>query len=140
MIRMLTYNVYIEDFTNKEIKVINIFDHSSFYNNLLKIKKEQKDNFEKFSEEVKKCLLYNFWSKSEYEIILTSWPPYVDDKAINKVVAERDEHIKKCNNFYRNTIQLEVAEKIDIYDQVMLNWDIFIKYLWNNKNLIKKRK
>ena len=137
---MLIYNVYVEDFNNKSIKTINIFKHASFYDSLLRIKREQKDNFEKFSEEVKKSLMYNFWSKSQYEVVITSWPPYVDDKAINKVVTERDEHIKKGNNFYRNTIQLEVAEKIDIYDQVMLNWDIFIKYLWDNKNLIKKRK
>ena len=44
------------------------------------------------------------------------------------------------NNFYRNIIKLEVAEKVDIYDQVLLNWDIFIEYLWNHRDLIRAKK
>lgn len=136
---MLVYNVYLEDFNNKCIKTINIFDHASFYNSLLRIKREQKDNFEKFSEEVKKSLMYNFWSKSEYEVVITSWPPYVESEEIDRLIKNRDDHTEKWGNFYRTDVRLMVGDKIDIYDQVLLNWDIFIKYLWDNRNLIKKR-
>ena len=110
--RELTYNVYEEDFNRKEIVVRNIFTHQSFYDSLVKIKKECKDDFAAFSDRVQKSLMYYYWSKCEYEIILSGWPPKDDFK----------------------------QEKVDIYSQVMLNWDIFIQYLWGNKNLIKTRK
>ena len=136
----LIYNVYFEDFNARQIVTYNIFRHSAFYEALINTKKKYKEDFEGFADAVKKALMHCFWSKSEYEIILTSWPPYVEADAIDKVVKERDEHIKQYNNFYRNIIKLEVAEKVDIYDQVLLNWDIFIEYLWNHRDLIRAKK
>ena len=32
----------------------------------------------------------------------------------------------------RDFIDLEVAEKIDMYDQVMNNWQLVLDYVWNN--------
>lgn len=42
---------------------------------------------------------------------------------------------KKYKNFkeankYRESVDLEIAEKIDIYDQIMNNWEPFILYIW----------
>ena len=136
----LVYNVYIEDFNSKKIKVFNIFNSYRFYEDLLKINKKYKDNFEEFSQQVKSSIMYSFWSKCEYEIILTSWPAYVNSEEIDRLVSKREEKLKKYNHFYIDYVNLTVGEKIDVYDQIMLNWDIFIKYLWENKNLIKKRK
>jgi hypothetical protein len=31
-------------------------------------------------------------------------------------------------------------EKIDVYDQVRLNWDVFIDWLWENRKELKKKK
>lgn len=56
-----------------------------------------------FSEEIDCILSYYFWSKSEYEIILKNW------------------------------IGKDCEIKIDVYDQVMLNFDKFIDYLWEIK-------
>ena len=108
----LVYNVYQEDINNRSIVVRNIFDNSSFLNMIWEAKKAFGEDFSAFSEKVKNALMYFYWSKCEYEIILSGWPP-------------KDDFKKK---------------KIDVYEQVMLNWDLFIKYLWENKNLIKKVK
>ena len=136
----LVYNVYMENFNNRSIEVLNIFEHGGFYQSLIRIKKEAGDNFQVFADNVKTELMYHFWSKSEYEVVITSWPPYVDGQEIDRLVAERQERIDKWGNFYRTSVCPTVGEKIDIYDQVMMNWDIFIKYLWDNKSLIKKVK
>ena len=129
----LKYFVYREDFNNKEIVKYNIFDNDSLYNEIIKYKKQFKNDFKKFSEAVRNLIMYRFWSKSEYEIILTSWPPYVENEEIDRLVKERDEHNSKYPyTFKRNSTRLTVAEKIDIYDQIMLNWDIFINYVWEN--------
>lgn len=129
----LKYFVYKEDFNNKEIVKYNIFDNDSLCNEIIKYKKQFKDDFKKFSEAVRNILMYRFWSKSEHEIILTSWPPYVENEEIDRLVKERDEHNSKYpDTFKRNSTRLTVAEKVDVYDQIMLNWDIFINYVWEN--------
>lgn len=44
---------------------------------------------------------YYFWSKCEWEIIICPWVGKADDI------------------------------KIDVYDQLMLNWDKFVDYVWS---------
>ena len=136
----IVYNVYLEDFNARKIITFNIFNHYRFYESLVKIKKKYSNDFNAFSEEVKNNLMYYFWSKSEYEIILTSWPPYVESEEIDRIVEEKKKRIEKDGIFYRESVNLNVEEKVDIYDQVLMNWDVFIKYLWDNKDLIKKRR
>lgn len=58
---------------------------------------------EEFSAQLKKELMYYMWSKSEYELILHPW-------------------IGDANDV-----------KIDIYDQVTMNWDSFVDYCWSFK-------
>lgn len=55
---------------------------------------------EEFSAQLKKELMYYMWSKSEYELILHPW-------------------IGEANDV-----------KIDIYDQVTMNWGSFVDYVW----------
>ena len=76
--------------------------------------------------------MYYFWSKSEYEIVITSFPPYIDKKEIEKLT--------KTNKKIREAVNLDTGKKIDIFDQIMINQDKFIDYLWNNKKLLKKNK
>lgn len=135
----LVYNVFREDFNARKIVIYNIFNHSSFYEDLLKIKKKSGDDFESFSEAVKGSLMHHFWSRSEHEVVVTSWPTYVDAEEVSRLIKERDERLKNYKNFYREYVNLTIGEKFDIYDQVLLNWEIFIKYLWENRALIKRR-
>ena len=136
----LVYNVYMEDCNERKIVPFNIFNSYCFYDGLLRIKKEKIEDFDLFSKNVRSALMYAFWSKSEYEIVLTSWPPYRESGELDKLVKDREDFICKNGFFYRGSVGLSVGEKVDIYDQVVLNWDIFIQYLWENRNLIKKRK
>jgi hypothetical protein len=53
--------------------------------------------------------MYYFWSKAEWEIIISSWPNRDNDEL-----------------------------KIDVFDQVMLNWEAFVDYCWSNKKKILK--
>lgn len=100
--RTMQWNVYVGDFNGRNIKVYNIFNHSGFAEDVKKIYKKYKDDFEVFSEAIRRSLSYYFWSKCEWEVIVSHWPPRED---------------------FRD-------EKIDVYSQVMLNWDVFIKYVW----------
>lgn len=96
------WNVYVRHINNRTIGVFNIFDHVSFNESCIKAYKKYKDK-EAFSKEIKSCLMYYFWSKYEWEIVIDTFPPSGEKTAI----------------------------KIDVYDQVNLNLPMFIDYLWN---------
>lgn len=103
----LEWNVYITNFNTKRIIAYNIFNHYGFWVGCAMAYKDWDDR-KKFEKEVQNELMYYFRSKCEWEIILSSWPPY-----------------KEFND-----------EKVSVYDQVMLNWDKFIEYLWSNRHLL----
>ena len=108
----LKWNVIIGDFNHKDIETYNIFDHDYFKEYCDKAWKNYKNDFNSFSKEVKRNLMYYFWSKCEWEVIVSHWPP-----------SERFED-----------------KKIDVYEQVMMNWNVFIVYLWNYYYLKSTRK
>lgn len=138
--KKLVWNVFFEEFNKREIVVFNIFDHGSFKNAVKLAAKKFKDDFDGFSTEIEHNLMYYFWSKSEYEVIVTSWPPYIEAKELDRINQEVKERQEKGYPFYRESVNLSIGEKIDIYDQVKMNWPQFIEYLWSNLDLVKKLK
>lgn len=118
---MMTWNVYMGNFNSGRIETYNIFRNAAFREDCQKIVKKYRKTFKAdgtfdrktFAEEIRRELMYYFWSKYEWEVIIDHWP-HSDQRH---------------------------AEKVDVYDQVMLNWDIFLDYIWTNREeLIKCRK
>jgi hypothetical protein len=135
----LVWNVFNE--CNGEICPLNIFEYNyKFLEDLLIAKRKHKDNFEEFAEYVRKSLQYYYWSKSEYETVITTWPPYIESEELNRLNKEKHEREIRNRPFYRDVVNLTTRYKIDIYTQVMMNWDRFIDYIWNNKHLLTKKK
>lgn len=122
----MTWNVYKYDINQREIEVYNVFKHYSFNVDVEKLLKK-KISYEEFYEELKSLTMYYFWSKSEHEVVITNFPPYIDREEIDRLVAEKDEHP------YRTYVHLEVCTKIDIYGQLNLNWEQFARYVWSFK-------
>ena len=139
--KKLEWFVFERDFNEKEIRPLNVFEGShKFLVGLLQAKKKYKNDYLKFAQAVRDSLQYAYWSKCEWETIITSWPPYVDGEEIDRLSKEKDECIKERSVFYRTDVNLLIGYKIDVFTQVMLNWDRFIDYVWNNKHLITERK
>lgn len=108
----MEWNVFRINTNLKKVEVFNIFDHYTFRKNCAKIAKNKKITREEAAEQLKNELRYYFWSKFEYEI----WIGYVfDDKG-------------------------EYTKKVDIYSQVMMNFDKFFDYFWSNKSQLAKEK
>lgn len=101
----MKWNVYYHDINRHKMTTCNIFNHYGFRRAVKEaIKKYRKKD--EFIDKLRKELMYFFWSKSEYEIIIAPW-----------VGGDREKE----------------AEKIDIYEQVMMNYDIFSEYVWKNR-------
>lgn len=135
----LLWNIFVED--NGAIVPVNIFEYSRRFleDGLLVAKKKYKNNFENFAAYIRESLQYCYWSKSEYETIITTWPPYITKEELDRLNKEKAEYEEKYR-LIRGSVNLEIGYKIDIYTQVMMNWDRFIEYVWNNKHLITKKK
>lgn len=120
---MLSWNVLFEDFNKREIVTYDIFKDGYFEKIARDIKSRGFDK-EYFAEEFRIKLMQQFWSRSEYEVVVTSWPPYVSKEEIERL---NNEDVK-----YRTNVNLVVGRKIDIYEQLQMNWKQFIDYVWSN--------
>lgn len=129
----MTWNVYRYNSNSREIEVFNIFNHYSFANDVKKLKKEKLTEIE-FAEELRRLVMYYFWCKYEWETVITTWPPYIDFDELNRLNAEKDEcwctHERYPKRF---NVRLETGDKIDVYQQVMLNWKAFVDYVWRTE-------
>lgn len=108
----LKWYVLRKDFNADKMERFNIFDHRGFAEDIEKVLKKY-ENFNTFKESVKKELMYYFWCKSEYEIIVGGLHTELD-----------------WENF----------EKIDIYSQVLPNLDILCRYIIEEYNKKKRKK
>lgn len=97
----LKWNVYRYNCNKKKMEEFNIFDHSCFNEDVQTLLRPgfSKDYFE---HRLKALLQYYFWSKSEYEILISPW---IGDE--------------------------NASQKIDIYNQILINWDKFVDYVWS---------
>ena len=108
---MLEWNVYYGNFNSREIETYNVFHHYGFVEKCRQELKNYKDDREGFLKEVRSWLMYFFWSKCEWEVIIQHWP--------------------NSEGFH--------DKKIDVYDQVTMNWNKFADYLWENRKELRKK-
>lgn len=127
----LFYYVYVENINKRKIEKYNVLNDSI----IDEIKDRTKDCTDKkqFAEAVEHIIMYNYWSRSECEIILTDWPPHISPDELVRLNNEVDKYEKEYGREpYSMCVNLKNEEKIDVYDQVMMNWNIFIDYVWEN--------
>lgn len=98
------WNVYIYNINLQKIEVYNIFNHGNFKKDVA-LALRMTENKEEFAQALQKELHYYFWSKCEWEIEIVDWLG----------------HQKS-------------GLKTDVYKQVMLNFDVFVDYVWRFKN------
>ena len=126
----MIWNVYRENANTKKIEVYNIFDHASFKRDVQEAYATCKTQKE-FVEKLKRTLMYYFWSKCEWEVIITDWPTHVSVAEVERMSAEIAKYEADYGHKpYSTGVNLKVAEKVDVYDQVMLNWESFVNYIW----------
>lgn len=134
----LTWNVIIEDINRRKMVPYNIFEHGSFAKALIINNKKYEDDNE-FAEQTRQQLTYYFWSKSEWEFIATSWPPYINLEELDRLNKEKVEYKEKYDREpYVLDVNTNVGEKLDVADQVLMNWLAFKEYLINNRKYIRK--
>lgn len=98
---MKSFNVIIEDMNSGEFEP---YDIMPYLMDCYKKAKKKPETYGEFYDFIKAESMYQWWSRCEYELILTGWP--------------NEKH----------------QEKWDIHKQVMMNIDIIIDVLIENIN------
>lgn len=153
----LTFNVYHHNYNGDKIETVNILGYNVVKECLKEIRKDYKkysrlfaengactyksnvgeiiefpngcnfkDVFKRtvFEERFRSTLMYYFWGKCQCEVVITDWPTHITSKELDR--------LKKEDVKYGVSINLETAKKIDMYEQVMNNWQLVLDYVWNN--------
>lgn len=92
-----------------KIEKYNVFEHGGVRNDIADAVNVCKTKSE-FEDKLKTTMQYYFWARAEWEVIVSPWVGGNGTKEI----------------------------KIDVFDQVMYNWDIFLDYTWKNRKAISK--
>lgn len=127
----LVWNVYKISCSTQKLGVFNVFEHDSFYCNIRKLLKMNISK-ENFAEQLRREAQY-YWSKTEWECIITSNQPYIDCKELQRIISECNLQRKNANSpFRRAHVNLSNSDKIDVYAQLCANWDEFVDYVWSH--------
>lgn len=90
--------------------------------------------FDEFKEFVKNASQYQYWSRCEYEILIASWP-FGKKKMIEEITdfmkdgfdtEDWNKKIDLCNIITKD------MQKMDIYEQIIMNHDVVTKILMEN--------
>lgn len=101
----LEWNAYYYSHNKNEIVKFNIFDHWRFNADVARDLKY--DTYrDEFAKHLRSHLFYFYCSKCEYEVLISPW------------VGRKE----------------ECVVKVDVFDQVMMNFDVFVEYVWSAKS------
>ena len=99
----LEWNVFVHDINKQQMKMFNVFNHGRYRQEIIELLNHKADyTLEEFREKVKSLTMYYYWYKCEWEILIAPWIGDFDKESI----------------------------KIDVYRQLGMNWNHYIKYLW----------
>lgn len=139
----LVWNVIHESINRGNIEQWNVFNHGGFMKDVIKAFDKYKNDKEEFLNRVKSSAMYYYWSKCEWEVVLSNEDgrmvvtPWIGSHDIRLDVTD-DENFD-WSGFYNKMTERYVAKdasvKIDVYDQLMFMWEEFTDYLWYSLNI-----
>lgn len=128
--------------TNK-IEPYDVLKHKVDW--IKELKKKSKDIGE-FTEKLNNEMLWQYWSRAEYELILEKnnhelwlkpWCGCNNPEEV-KINVTEDEFWQGFAKQYENWWDDEA--KIDIYDQLIFKWSEFVDYCWNTRLPYERRR
>jgi len=142
MNKEITLEWYVYEYAHhhNEMREFNVFHHGSYMADIEKLLKADVTK-EEFAEKLRRETMYYYWSKAEWECVVTDTVPHIGRKELDRIIHEcyLDRTIGSAPKRYSHA-NLSDAEKIDVYDQLSLNWDAFVDYVWSFKKPPRKKR
>ena len=126
----MKWNVILQNPPSERLGVFNVFDHSSFQMEVNELFQKGYTK-EKFTDELDLIAHYHFCAKVEWESIFTTWPPYIDMEELKRIIDTYHINRKPEESLpERVNVMPDRFRKIDVYDQLRVNWKRFVDYVW----------
>lgn len=137
--KTLSWKVKYFNCNAQRIEDYDIFKYS--YKDFVKKLKKTCVNKEEFSEAIEREMIYRFWSRSEWELIIEFddeghiWlNPWVGCREpANVRIDVTDDKDFDWRGFISTSHLRNNYAKIDVYDQLKYRWDELITYLWTTR-------
>ena len=126
----MEWNVFRIDSRNGSLKKVNILEDEPFKSAIYKLieKKYGKKQFEKELRDAAKAFIN---SSAERELSLCEMFPTIITAEIPKIIDEYAEIIKQGGTPPKEVrVHPTIHFVVDIYDQLSINWEHFVKYIW----------
>ena len=130
---------------------IEDYDLFPYFETFLRELKKKKKTKEEFAKEIRSELMYHFWSRAQYELIveirendriyLLPWCGCSDiEAAAIDVTDDKDFDWKGFAEKHTKSQVYGNSAKIDIWDQVEYRFEEFVSYCWDGIQTRKRKK
>ena len=120
-----------EDYETGKIKLFNVFDDVGFRLDVEEIMKQKYDK-KQFLYKLDCIAWFHFGSKIEWELFYYRSPIIINAEEIKRIA---DEYQKRLESGENNLDDFEVKpkkwHKIDVNQQLHVNWEHFANYVWS---------
>ena len=134
----MKWNVILRTDSKGDLGVYNVFDDTAFrlaVEEIFAKKLERK----KFLEALDREAYFHYGDKVEWETLLTTWPPYIDENELDRLIAEFHTNRQPSEPLpERIYVTPDKKIKIDVYQQLRANWQRFSDYVWREGQLWQK--
>lgn len=130
-------------------QAIKYYDVLRYREDFIKNIKKQCATKEEFAQKLKSEMLYHYWSRAEYELVIERaedgriWLiPWCGCREPEKVKIDVSGRIDfDWCGFAEEHINIKYGNdaKIDIYDQLMYRFDEFVEYCWNYRHKYQRK-
>ncbi len=146
-----SWQVLIHDFNAHKIIPYDILTHREF---LIKRFKKQCETKEAFAEVLRRDLMYQYWSRCEYEMLL-----YVENNRVylipwvGKLIGDKLDITENtlldwlafakhllCDRGWWDRTNNRKYVKFDIYDQIMFRFDELVDFCWEYQHKYQRHK
>lgn len=138
--------VYREDFNSRNIERYNCLKY--YADRIKKLKKKAKTK-EKFAEELKHEMMWLYWSRCEYEVIIIKeddkiyLEPWISKNPEEHRIDITSDDLIDWKTFADIHIDRQIYKdkaKIDIFDQLEFRWNEFVDYCWTYRHKYEWRR
>lgn len=136
-----SWNVLRYDINTNKIGAYDVLAHMESF---VREAKKSSKNKEEFSQRVRSRLMYHYWSKCEWELIVeidgnghiwvSPWVGCRDTRSVAVDVTDATDF--DWASFAKKHISEQrygTKAKIDVFDQVEWRWEEFVDYCWHTR-------
>ena len=127
----MKWNVVFEDYETGKLTLFNVFDDVGFRLDVEEIMKQKYDK-KQFLYKMDCIAWFHFGSKIEWELFYYRSPIIINAEEIKRISDEYQKCLESGeNNLYDLEVHPKKWRKIDVNQQLYMNWERFANYVWS---------